>query len=123
MERGKRVAILMTSAISFNHLMRGQLEYLRSEGATLDFYSGGPENELRASVWFDDVSHADLTQHDTMAADDLIGLTSTVSSFVVLDEQVRADLLRRLRALLPEQVDVRRDLVVHRAVRNRVPVD
>jgi len=82
-----------------------------------------PENELRASVWFDDVSHADLTQHDTMAADDLIGLTSTVSSFVVLDEQVRADLLRRLRALLPEQVDVRRDLVVHRAVRNRVPVD
>jgi glycosyltransferase involved in cell wall biosynthesis len=48
MERGKRVAILMTSAISFNHLMRGQLEYLRSEGATLDFYSGGPENELRA---------------------------------------------------------------------------
>jgi len=47
MERGKRVAILMTSAISFNHLMRGQLEYLRSEGAKLDLYSGGPESELR----------------------------------------------------------------------------
>jgi glycosyltransferase involved in cell wall biosynthesis len=47
MRRGKRVAILMTSAISFNRLMRGQLEYLRSRGAVLDFYSGGPESQLQ----------------------------------------------------------------------------
>ena len=47
MRRGKRIAILMTSAVSFNQLMRGQLEYLRSRGARLDFYSGGPEKELR----------------------------------------------------------------------------
>lgn len=81
-----------------------------------------PENELRAAVWFDEVTLADLTQHSRMAADDLIGLISTVSAFVVLDEHVRTDLLRRLRSVLPEEVDVRRDLVVHRALRNQRPV-
>ena len=81
-----------------------------------------PENELRASAWFDDVTRTDLTQHHPMAADDLIGLVSTVSAFVVLDAHPRTDLLRRLRALLPEQVEVRRELVVHRALRNERPV-
>ncbi len=48
MHRGKRVAIVMTSAVSFNQLMRGQLEYLHSHGAKLDLYSGGPASELNA---------------------------------------------------------------------------
>lgn len=46
MKQGKRIAIVTTSATSLNVLMRGQLEYLRSLGAVIDLYSGGPDEEL-----------------------------------------------------------------------------
>ena len=42
----KRIAIVITSAVSLNVLMRGQLEYLRGQGAHIDLYTGGPEEEL-----------------------------------------------------------------------------
>lgn len=43
----KRIAFVSTSAISLNQLMRGQLEFLRAHGVTLDIYSGGPQDELQ----------------------------------------------------------------------------
>lgn len=46
MRRSKRIAIVVTSAVSLNVLMRGQLEFLRSQGAEIDLYSGGPDDEL-----------------------------------------------------------------------------
>jgi glycosyltransferase involved in cell wall biosynthesis len=48
MTRPRRIAFINTTAISLNQLMRGQLEFLRSRGAEIDLYSGGPEEELRA---------------------------------------------------------------------------
>jgi glycosyltransferase involved in cell wall biosynthesis len=46
MGRKKRIAFVITSALSFNVLMRGQLEYLRDQGAQIDLYTGGPADEL-----------------------------------------------------------------------------
>jgi len=46
--RGRRLAFISTSAISLNQLMRGQLEFLRAQGAQLDIYSGPPDDELEA---------------------------------------------------------------------------
>jgi glycosyltransferase involved in cell wall biosynthesis len=41
-----RLAFVCTDATSFNHLMRGQLEYL-SQHAEIDLYCGGSKDELR----------------------------------------------------------------------------
>lgn len=76
-----------------------------------------PGNELAASPYFADVEEHDLTTIDRIAADDLVGLLSTVSAYLLLDEPVRAALLRRIRSLLPDTVEVRRDLTLHRARR------
>lgn len=46
MKQRMRVAVVTTSATSLNVLMRGQLEFLRSQGAQIDLYSGGPDDEL-----------------------------------------------------------------------------
>jgi len=46
MKESKRIAFVITSAVSFNVLMRGQLEFLRSRGADIDLYAGGPDEEL-----------------------------------------------------------------------------
>ncbi len=76
-----------------------------------------PGNELAASPYFADVEEHDLTTIDRIAADDLVGLMSTVSAYLLLDEPVRAALLGRIRSLLPDTVEVRRDLTLHRARR------
>lgn len=45
-----RIAFINTDALSFNNLMRGQLEYLHSLGVELDLYCGGPKAEQDALV-------------------------------------------------------------------------
>lgn len=45
-----RLAFINTDALSFNNLMRGQLEYLHSLGVELDLYCGGPKAEQDALV-------------------------------------------------------------------------
>lgn len=47
MKQRMRIGVVTTSATSLNVLMRGQLEYLRSRGADIDLYSGGPDHELQ----------------------------------------------------------------------------
>jgi SAM-dependent methyltransferase len=79
-----------------------------------------PGNELLASPYFTDVQQHDLPATVPMAADDLVGLMSTVSAYLLLSEQTRTDLLDRIRALLPDTLDVRRDLTLHRARRTDV---
>ena len=79
-----------------------------------------PGNELLASPYFTAVEEHDLPDTVPMAADDLVGLMSTVSAYLLLPEQTRTDLLGRIRALLPDTLDVRRDLTLHRARRSDV---
>lgn len=76
-----------------------------------------PGNELAGSPYFTEVAEHDLTAVERMAADDLVGLLSTVSAYLLLAEPVRDALLARIRALLPETVDVRRELTLHVARR------
>ena len=82
-----------------------------------------PGDELSASSYFGDVEEHHVVVLSSMSADDMIGLISTVSSYLVLDEETRARLLGEIRAMLPDVVDTRTDLTVHRAIRNGSPVD
>ena len=81
-----------------------------------------PGNELVASPYFTDVEQHELPTTFPMAADDLVGLISTVSAYLLLPEPTRDDLLARIRGVLPDTVDVRRDLRLHRARRTDVRV-
>ncbi|MDX6357999.1 MAG: hypothetical protein QOH37_1053 [Nocardioidaceae bacterium] len=81
-----------------------------------------PGNELLASPYFTDVEQHELTVTFPMAADDLVGLISTVSAYLLLPEPTRDALLGRIRSVLPATVEVRRDLRLHRARRTDVGV-
>ena len=81
-----------------------------------------PANELTASPYFTEVQEHEVTLHQPMASEDFVGLISTVSSYLLLGEDAQQAMLDELRAALPEQVEVRRDHTVHRAIRNAVPV-
>lgn len=76
-----------------------------------------PGNELEASPWFAEVRQVELDPQHTMAAEDLVGLYSTVSAFLVLPDAERQAALDRIREILPPDAVVRRDLVVHLARR------
>ncbi|GAA1888633.1 class I SAM-dependent methyltransferase [Lapillicoccus jejuensis] len=85
---------------------------------------GEPEDDLRwpGTDWrahpaFTDVEQHDLTSTGTASADDLVGQLGTVSAYLVLDAAVREGLLARIRAALPDEVAVRHEVVLHRAVR------
>ena len=76
-----------------------------------------PGDELLASPYFTDVEQHDLTTTDTMRADDMIGLMSTISAYLLLPDDTRSALLARIRAVLPDTFEIRRDLRLHRARR------
>jgi len=82
-----------------------------------------PGTELLDSPWFTDVEEHELPSTSTMAADDFIGLLSTVSAYLILAERDRSRLLARIGDVLPADLDVRRDLVLHRASRTAATVD
>jgi len=52
----------------------------------------------------------------------VIGLMSTVSAWLMVPDERRVEGLARVRAELPERVEVRRELVLHRARRTGIPV-
>ena len=82
-----------------------------------------PGDELVASPYFCDVEEHHLVVRSSMTAEDMVGLISTVSSYLVLDEETRTRLLGEIHAMLPDLVHTTRDLTIHRAVRNDTPVD
>jgi SAM-dependent methyltransferase len=76
-----------------------------------------PGNEIARSRWFTDVTRHPLPQRWSMPADEFVGLLTTVSAYVVLPDAVRGELMARVRASMPDTVDVRRELSVHLARR------
>lgn len=82
-----------------------------------------PANELDASPYFTGVEEHEVTLHQPMAAEDFVGLITTVSSYLLLGPDAQQRLVGELCAALPGQVEVRRDHTVHRAFRNAVPVE
>jgi hypothetical protein len=66
---------------------------------------------------------ADVAQHDlprvaTTTAADFVGRLATVSAYLKLAPEQRADLLREVRAVLPDHVDL--DTTVHLSLARRV---
>lgn len=76
-----------------------------------------PGTELTASPLFEDVRQVGFSTPSVMARDDYLGLLSTVSAWLELDPPDREAALHAVRDVLPAQVDLRRDVVVHLARR------
>jgi SAM-dependent methyltransferase len=78
---------------------------------------GWTADVLREHPAFTDVVDTALPQHDRMSADDYVAHLSTLSAYRVLADDARTDLLARVRAMLPNPVDVVVDVPLHLARR------
>jgi len=76
-----------------------------------------PGTELQRSEWFADVQQAVIERPLTMSADDYIGYLSTVSAYLALPRPVQGQVYSRIRAVLPETVDIDAEIIVHLARR------
>lgn len=76
-----------------------------------------PGTELIRSDLFDDVRQLVIERRVRLPADDYVAHLSTISAYLELAEPDRAEALRRIGAVLPEQVDLVADLTLHLARR------
>ncbi|MFE3177919.1 class I SAM-dependent methyltransferase [Amycolatopsis sp. NPDC059090] len=76
-----------------------------------------PGTELEQSELFADVRQVVVQQRATLSADDLIGLLSTVSAYLVLPISVREQVFQRIRRVLPDTVELVSDHTAHLARR------
>ena len=76
-----------------------------------------PATELSASAMFTDVRQLELPTPTVMGRGDYLGLLSTVSAWLLLVPADREAALGAVRDVLPETVELRRDLTVHLARR------
>ncbi len=76
-----------------------------------------PGTELEQSELFADVRQVVVQERMTVSADELIGLFSTVSAYLVLPISVREQVFSRIRQVLPETVDLVADHTAHLARR------
>lgn len=87
----------------------------------------GPDNDPAVSKWrlpemqarpeLEAVEEVVLPRSVTIPADDHVAHLTTVSAYKMLAEPVRADLLSRIRALLPDMVEVSQDVTLRLARR------
>ena len=95
-------------------------EVLPPDGAAAEDSSPGsalewPGNELVADPRFTDVRQEVVSRRLTMTADDFVGHLSTVSAYLELPAEVRAEALARILAVLPERLEVHADITAHLA--------
>ena len=74
-----------------------------------------PGTELRESEWFTDVEEVTVNRQFAMPSSAYIDQLSTVSAYVVLPATTREQIWTRIRAVLPEGVDILADVTVHLA--------
>ncbi|MGI8417934.1 MAG: hypothetical protein ACR2P2_17370 [Nakamurella sp.] len=72
---------------------------------------------LGAAAQFRDAVNISFPEDLTIPAADFVGHLSTLSGYLQLAPTVRAEVLRRIEAALPPEVDVHRELGVHLARR------
>jgi SAM-dependent methyltransferase len=77
-----------------------------------------PGTELLAAREFTDLRQRTLKRRLSMSASDYVGHLSTVSAYLALSEDLRAEVLDRIAAALPQRVSVNADLVLHLARRS-----
>ncbi len=76
-----------------------------------------PGTELHDSAHFTDVEQSVIPRRLTMSASDYLGHLSTISAYLVLPDPVRHEVFARTRDVLPQQVELRADIMVHLARR------
>ncbi|MBD0695369.1 class I SAM-dependent methyltransferase [Streptomyces sp. CBMA123] len=76
-----------------------------------------PGTELRRSEWFTDIRQAVLARQLTRTAEEYVGHLSTVSAYLLLPQDTRAEVFRRILAALPERVRLDADITAHLARR------
>ncbi|MEV7601119.1 class I SAM-dependent methyltransferase [Kitasatospora sp. NPDC089797] len=76
-----------------------------------------PGTELLRSESFGDVRQAVVERALTMGAAEYLGHLATVSAYLVLPADTRAEVFRRILAVLPERVELDADITVHLARR------
>ena len=81
------------------------------EGSPLQW----PGTELAASELFTDVRQSTVERRATLSPHAYVGHLSTVSAYLSLPASVRDEVLARILAVLPEQVVVTADVVLHLA--------
>ncbi|MGI9155360.1 MAG: class I SAM-dependent methyltransferase [Marmoricola sp.] len=87
--------------------------------------SGGlpwPQQELLESRAFSDVDLRTLDVTRVIDVEDYVGNLSTVSAYLLLGEHDRDVVLQRIRAVLPDRVEVRLDIALHLARRTDEPL-
>lgn len=76
-----------------------------------------PGTELLESELFTDVEQQVMPRRPLVRADDYVGHLSTVSAYLQLQGADRDEVLRRVRAVLPPEVEMRADITLHLARR------
>jgi hypothetical protein len=84
-------------------------------GDPLDDAMQWPGTELLADPRFTDVRQELVARRLTMTPEDYVGHLSTVSAYLELPAQVRAEALAQILAVLPERVEVDADITAHLA--------
>ena len=74
-----------------------------------------PGSELAVSPRFTDVRQETVVRRLTMTADDFVGHLSTVSAYLELPSELRAEALTRILQVLPDRVEVNADITAHLA--------
>jgi len=78
-----------------------------------DDAEGWPASDLRRRPEFVDVTEVVLEARASIPADHFVSHLATVSRYQVLADDVRSDVLSRIRSALPETVDISQDVTVH----------
>jgi SAM-dependent methyltransferase len=85
------------------------------DGTPADSPVQWPATELVKSGLFVDVRQSEIERRVAMSARDYVGHLSTISAYLELPEQIRADVLDRILRALPQQVTLIADLTLHLA--------
>lgn len=87
------------------------------EDDSVDRYPWSTE-EMAVADGLAEIAQHDLPRVATTTAEDFVGRLATVSAYLKLAPEQRADLLREVRAVLPDHVDL--DTTVHLSLARRV---
>lgn len=92
-------------------------EFPSPDGSAPDAPMLWPGTELERSGLFADVTQLVVERRPTLSADEVVGQLSTVSAYLVLPADRRREVLGKIRAELPEQVEIFADVTLHLARR------
>lgn len=113
----------LADAVVEEAVMRARAPFLRDDevaspdGTPPDAAMQWPGSELERSEQFTGVRHVVIERRLVMWAADYIAHLSTISAYRVLPDDVRAEAFVRIAEVLPDEVELTADIVLHLARR------